>query len=1112
MIFKKAAIIPKVNIQTSLVYMKHKLYYQKKFRFYLGLAAVAIISGAVGVYMTFISQATLLAPVGNCYSQEGCVEQARSSKDFTASVGVNTHVGYGGTVYRNNWPMVRDRLIELGASHVRDGTFAAGYSDITQLVADRYNELNTAGIKGNLLVGHEQQVNGNSLETRLNWIKTKVPDFTTSIEGTNEWDTQSGNASRIQSLRDMQCDIYNRVKADSILAPKTVIGPSAGAPFSGSTWNNWIGDLSGCLDRGNMHPYPGADPPHRHQSRDLSAGAVPWAQITSGNKPLWITETGYWNHTSDPNDVSERASGVYIPRAFLENFRRGFERTQAYELIDLNTGTGSGQVIDNYGLLRTDGNPKPAFTAIKNTLAIIKDTASASGSLGFGIVCHTNCKNGDPNVFPTQDGPIRHVLLKHSSGAYYLAIWSESKVWDPATKTDTPKLAQGFNLNLHEAPGKVEIFDPATGTSPISTDISGNKLINTTAPDSLRLIKITPATQAPPVTGMSLEAESMSVTPTFPSIPNPSVVQADSTASAGQRLAMLSYGTASKSITTSGPASSIVVRAQGDQCQEASGIQAPNMTLKLDGTTVGSKSVTSSTWADSTFIYNVPAGSHTVAISYDNDYENATCNRNLYLDKVDFVSAAPAADTTPPTVSITNPPTGTTVAGTITAAATAYDPPATTDGTGVTKVEFLVDGVLKLTDTTAPYNYFLDTKTLTNGSHTITAKAYDAASNIGTTANTVTVNNVDTVAPNPPSSLTGTTTQPTATTASKVVLTWPAATDNGSPASGIKSYLVQRGGVTIATVNASTLTYTDNNLPTGSYSYVIRAVDNVNLTSTTSSPAYNTTINPVPTPPPDTNTFQTPPTATATTASSTQINVAWSGAADPDGIAGYNLYRGTSADTVTTKVNTNLLTAANACNGTTTCSLGDTSLIPGTIYYYQVEAIDNAGKAGKSNAANATTKLVQTFSITPTDDAWVSGKFKTRTYGTTTQLKADGSPELDTLLKFNVTGTAGKQIKSAKLRLYVTNSSNQGGTLYKLLSNTWSETNVTWNTAPSASTTSLGSLGPVTAGSIVELDLASLITGDGTYGIKINNTSRDDAIYSSKEATSNRPELVLIIE
>ena len=445
-------------------------------------AAATLALGSAGV-----------AAADTCYTQAGCTQSARGAADFTASVGVNTHLGYSDSVYWQNWPVVRDRLLELGVSHIRDGSFPVSYPDVIgPAVAARYNELGANGIKGNLLVGHEQAMTPTTLAQRLSWIADNVASFTMSVEGSNEFDTYGGDPERIRSLREMQCEISARVAADPALAGKDVVGPSSGNLYSDDIWYGEIGDLSTCLTKGNLHPYPGADPPHRRLSRDLSV-AMSWSRTVFGAKPLWATESGYWN-TTGSGGVSETAAATYIPRMFAEYFRRGIERTQAYELIDLNTG--SEQVIDRYGLLRTDGSRKPAFTALRNLLQIVRDTTPASGQLGFGIVCTANCRDGDPDAYPTQDGPIRHLLLKHSSGAYFLAVWSESQVWSPEAQTDTPKPSQSLRLYLHAAPAKVEIFDPNTSAAPQSTDLSGATTISTAAPDTVRLIKITPRTVA----------------------------------------------------------------------------------------------------------------------------------------------------------------------------------------------------------------------------------------------------------------------------------------------------------------------------------------------------------------------------------------------------------------------------------------------------------------------------------------------------------------------------------------------------------------------------------------------------------------------------------------
>jgi beta-lactamase superfamily II metal-dependent hydrolase len=99
-------------------------------------------------------------------------------------------------------------------------------------------------------------------------------------------------------------------------------------------------------------------------------------------------------------------------------------------------------------------------------------------------------------------------------------------------------------------------------------------------------------------------------------------------------------------------------------------------------------------------------------------------------------SGGGGGDTIPPTTSITAPLNGATVSGTTSVTASA------SDNVGVTKVEFYLDGALKSTDTTSPYSWSWDTTTATNGAHSLTSKAYDAALNVGTsTAVNVTVSN-----------------------------------------------------------------------------------------------------------------------------------------------------------------------------------------------------------------------------------------------------------------------------------------------------------------------------------------------------------------------------------
>ena len=104
-----------------------------------------------------------------------------------------------------------------------------------------------------------------------------------------------------------------------------------------------------------------------------------------------------------------------------------------------------------------------------------------------------------------------------------------------------------------------------------------------------------------------------------------------------------------------------------------------------------------------------------------------------------------SSDITAPTVTMTAPAAGATVSGSVTVSATA------SDNVGVVGVQFKLDGVnLGAEDTATPFSTTWNTTTSSNGSHTLTAVARDAAGNTATaTSVTVTVNNVsaDTIAP-----------------------------------------------------------------------------------------------------------------------------------------------------------------------------------------------------------------------------------------------------------------------------------------------------------------------------------------------------------------------------
>ncbi len=82
----------------------------------------------------------------------------------------------------------------------------------------------------------------------------------------------------------------------------------------------------------------------------------------------------------------------------------------------------------------------------------------------------------------------------------------------------------------------------------------------------------------------------------------------------------------------------------------------------------------------------------------------------------------------PPTVSLTGPAAGATLAGTVTFTASASSP------VGISRVDFLVDGVVVATATSSPYTATWDSTTVGDGPVTVAARATDVTGNQSTSA------------------------------------------------------------------------------------------------------------------------------------------------------------------------------------------------------------------------------------------------------------------------------------------------------------------------------------------------------------------------------------------
>jgi peptidoglycan/xylan/chitin deacetylase (PgdA/CDA1 family) len=163
---------------------------------------------------------------------------------------------------------------------------------------------------------------------------------------------------------------------------------------------------------------------------------------------------------------------------------------------------------------------------------------------------------------------------------------------------------------------------------------------------------------------------------------------------------------------------------------------AVSVEFLIDGTVINTDSVGPSydtTW-DST---SVPDGPVSVSARATDAAGHVTTSAAISVTVQNIIP-----DTTPPTVNVSAPADGATIAGTVTISATAGD------DIGVATVDFLIDETVVGTDSTAPYSIVWDSTSVADGDVVITAKATDTSSNATTsTPRTVTVQNADLTLP-----------------------------------------------------------------------------------------------------------------------------------------------------------------------------------------------------------------------------------------------------------------------------------------------------------------------------------------------------------------------------
>ena len=394
---------------------------------------------------------------------------ALASDAFVESIGVNTHFIYDDTKYYTEYEAVRDRLVELGVRYVRDDPWMPGNWK-RPLVRDLYDE---TGIQ--LLAIVHERVGPYPAPLDLDPAATRAlvagieehynsggRRAVVAIEGPNEYDLSHGpDPDWATHLKAYQEILYGAVRGRPVLNGVPVLAPSLVWPRSYTD----VGDLSDVADRANVHPYPGGKRPTNGLAENLARAVT----VVPGE--VWATETGYHNAMGDATDgtgdlthpgVPEGVEARYLPRLFAEYFRRGVAKTFAYELLDVYPDGDNDSETANFGLLRNDLTPKPAFHALRRLIRLLSDPGPPfeTGALRYSV----------------DGGDVEHLLLQKRDGRFLVLLWRDISSYavpggwrsgEPGTVRDSAPVR--VTLALDTPALSAAVHDPTASDEPTAT-------------------------------------------------------------------------------------------------------------------------------------------------------------------------------------------------------------------------------------------------------------------------------------------------------------------------------------------------------------------------------------------------------------------------------------------------------------------------------------------------------------------------------------------------------------------------------------------------------------------------------------------------------------------
>jgi calcineurin-like phosphoesterase family protein len=285
------------------------------------------------------------------------------------------------------------------------------------------------------------------------------------------------------------------------------------------------------------------------------------------------------------------------------------------------------------------------------------------------------------------------------------------------------------------------------------------------------------------------------------------------------------------------------------------------------------------------------------------------------------------------------------------------------------------------------------------------------------------------------------------------------------------------------------------------------------------------------------------PAVYSTGTSWTETGITWnnrpartSGAVDNKGSIGTNIWVEYDVTSLVTGNGTfSFVLAADSTDGVTFSSrqgaqapqlvvtLTGSSTVTPTFTATRTATATQTATSTPSSTPTGTATATFTLSPTPTNtqgpttsltfitnaDAYVNQSNPSTNYGNATTLQVDGAsdPDLESFIRFAVTGISGT-VQSARLRVFTTTNGSTNGPAVYSTGTSWVETSITWNNRPARTSSVLDNKGSISTNTWVEYNVAALVKADGTFSFVLAADSTDGLTFSSRQG-SQPPQLVI---